>query len=314
MRKQFSGAVRPTTLIAPLDATSLAFAIGDAASWPDGSIAPFVAAIDRGTDNEELVVCQSRSAETIVVVPGGRGHDNTIARPHPIGAVVEHVLDAETVDEANRFVNLLANPGDLITHDDTAPVVLPPPGASGLVLVSDMAAPSKLQWAGAGDLNVELSDGQVVEVKLATGAVTSTKIAALAVDNSKLATGAVSETRLAAGAVTSAKLHSSVLAATTATVTGAVDRWSGSLNVQRIGNMCWLHGQITHLDVVVTTGFINNLPAALTPNSTRIGIAAESGGGSSALRAVFAQPFGELVIDNVQRDRTYAISMAWMLP
>lgn len=210
MRKEFRGGVRATTLVAAVDSSTLVLSIATPTGWPDGGVGPFVVAIDRGNEREELVLCESRVDQTITVVSGGRGHDLTTAKTHDIGATVEHVLDAATLDEVNRLANVLGAPGEMYVFDGSDVVAVPAPDDDGEVLVADLALPGKMKWDGITGTALPLADGAVTTPKLADEAVTSAKLASLAVGSDKLENAAVIAAKLADGAVTNAKLRHSV--------------------------------------------------------------------------------------------------------
>ena len=132
-RKEIKGGVPPTTLAGTINDTATSISIADATGWPDGASNPFVIAIDRG-GTEELVLCESRSGTTLTVITAGRGYDETTAATHQAGVTVEHVLDAGTIDQANRLANLMTTKGDVIASNGTNPVRLGVAGTDGFVL------------------------------------------------------------------------------------------------------------------------------------------------------------------------------------
>jgi hypothetical protein len=136
-RKQFVGGAVPRELIGSMTTSSTSFSIDDATGWPD-AVDPFVVLIDRGLDTEEKLLVNARSGTTLSSLT--RGYDDTSARTHAAGAVVEHTIDASTIDQANRLANLLQVKGDLIGFDGVNPVRIPV-GAAGGVLQSDPSEP-----------------------------------------------------------------------------------------------------------------------------------------------------------------------------
>lgn len=111
MRRQYAGGAKPTTLASSLgnSPANLTISGTDFANYPTGSIGPFYIVIDRGTVNEEKILCVSRTSNTITVyddgVTNGRGADGTSIVAHSQGATVEHVFTATDADEANAHVN-----------------------------------------------------------------------------------------------------------------------------------------------------------------------------------------------------------------
>lgn len=101
-RKEFSGGAQDLTLATALSATGLTIVVsGDLTTWPTG-VHPFVIDIDE----TEKVLVTSRSGSVMTVAStSDRGYDNTTGVSHLVGAVVRHVLDAGTVEEANAHVN-----------------------------------------------------------------------------------------------------------------------------------------------------------------------------------------------------------------
>lgn len=104
-RKEFRGAATPLALSGTIDADDLSVVTtGVVTGWPTGATDPFVVEIDRGVAGKaEKMLCASRSGNTLTVTT--RGYDGTTAVAHTAPAVVEHVIDAATIDEANDHVN-----------------------------------------------------------------------------------------------------------------------------------------------------------------------------------------------------------------
>ncbi len=107
--KEFAGAAPATRLSGSLaSGTTTTFSVisGGGAGYPTGATAPFVVVIDRGTSLEEKVLVTSRTGDTFSTLT--RGYDGTTAQTHAAQAVVEHVLDAATLTEANAHVNTVS--------------------------------------------------------------------------------------------------------------------------------------------------------------------------------------------------------------
>lgn len=106
MRKEFVGGAPKTRLSLAITATDTSFTVdSDGTGYPTGGTGPFVIAVGRGTANEEKILCSSRSTNTFTVASGGRGYDGTSAVSHGATEVIQHVVDAETIDEANKVAN-----------------------------------------------------------------------------------------------------------------------------------------------------------------------------------------------------------------
>jgi len=117
-RKQFVGGAPATSLAAGLTDIATTFDVDDATGYPDATN-PFVLVIDPGLATEEKVLVEARTSNTMNTVT--RGYDDTTGVAHSSGAVVMHVLDAGTVDQANRLANLQSGKGALIGHNGTNP-------------------------------------------------------------------------------------------------------------------------------------------------------------------------------------------------
>lgn len=99
LRREFRGSVISTTLSGGISDTDLSIALTDGSTFPTGSSNPFVIVIDRGQPAEEKILISSRSTNTLTV--SQRGYDGTIGVKHSVGAAVDHVLDATTLQDMN---------------------------------------------------------------------------------------------------------------------------------------------------------------------------------------------------------------------
>lgn len=104
-RREFRGGAVPLTLAADLTANATTFnVVGDPTSWPTGATAPFYVELDREENGlAEKVLVTTRTGNTMLGVT--RGVDDTTAVAHTAGATIEHVLDSDSIDEANAHVN-----------------------------------------------------------------------------------------------------------------------------------------------------------------------------------------------------------------
>jgi len=98
LRREFNGAVLQTALTASLSASATSFAVVDGSTYPSG-INPFVVVVDRGIASEEKILISSRASNTFTA--SQRGYDGTTAVAHGSGALVDHVLDANTIQDMN---------------------------------------------------------------------------------------------------------------------------------------------------------------------------------------------------------------------
>lgn len=101
--KEYTGGAVATTLATTITNVSTSIVLTTGATFPNGATAPFVIVLDPGTATEEKVLCTSRSVNTLTVL--NRGYDGTSAQAHTAGAVVQHVLDAYSIQHAIRVVS-----------------------------------------------------------------------------------------------------------------------------------------------------------------------------------------------------------------
>jgi hypothetical protein len=101
-RREIRGNVVSTTLSGALSNTATSFSTETLGSdtFPSGSTNPFVIVINRGQENEEKILVSSRSGTTFTVKE--RGYDDVPASEHLAGSVVDHVLDATSLQDMNR--------------------------------------------------------------------------------------------------------------------------------------------------------------------------------------------------------------------
>jgi hypothetical protein len=99
LRREFSGSVLRTTLVANISNTATSITVLDGSTYPTGSSNPFVIVIDRGLSSEEKILITSRSTNTLTV--DTRGYDGSVAAAHTTGAFIDHILDAAVVQDMN---------------------------------------------------------------------------------------------------------------------------------------------------------------------------------------------------------------------
>lgn len=141
--KDYDGGAEKTTLTAALTSSASSFSVVDGSSFPPGTN-PFVVVIDRGLATEEKILIGSRVGGSFNVLE--RAYDGSSAQTHALGAVVEHCLDAFTIEQANRYVNLQTTKGDLVSFDGTTSQRLAV-GANNTILVADSAQSNGIKWA-----------------------------------------------------------------------------------------------------------------------------------------------------------------------
>jgi hypothetical protein len=100
-RREFAGSVLSTTLSANVANSASSISVGSGSSFPTGANNPFAIVVSRGDAAEEKMLVSSRSGETLTI--SVRGYDGTTAQNHLTGAVVDHVLDANTIQSMNTY-------------------------------------------------------------------------------------------------------------------------------------------------------------------------------------------------------------------
>lgn len=103
LRREFAGGVLKTQLASNVSISESSIVVIDGSTFPSGSINPFVIVIGRGTAQEEKILCSSRTSNTFTV--SQRGYDSTTAIAHVSGEIVDHVLDATTIQDMNTVTN-----------------------------------------------------------------------------------------------------------------------------------------------------------------------------------------------------------------
>jgi hypothetical protein len=182
IHKSFDGGAQTTTLTAGFTAGGATLAVANGTSFPDGSSGPFVVVVDRGLATEEKFLIDTTSGTSNVTFTIQQaGYDGTSAINHNAGATVDHCLDAYTVEQANRYVNLQSTKGSLVTHTGSTSVALAASGTNNLTLLTDSTTANGIKW------------GQIVEATIATGAVSLAKLAT-AVQNLLVPAGTISAT------------------------------------------------------------------------------------------------------------------------
>lgn len=110
-RREHAGGAVPTTLSTDINSSVTIITISDGTGWPTGSVGDFVVTLERGTDKEERVLCESRSGAVLTVAASGRGWDGTAARSHQSGSDIEHTWSTTEADEASAHSSGVAGHG-----------------------------------------------------------------------------------------------------------------------------------------------------------------------------------------------------------
>ena len=217
--KSFDGGAQTTTLTSGFTAGAGTLTVANGTSFPDGSAGKFVVVVDRGLATEEKFLITSTSgASNVTFTISNAGYDGTSAINHNVGATVDHCLDAYTVEQANRYVNLQTTKGSLVTHTGTTSTALTASATNNLTLLTDSTAGSGIKWAQlptAGIVDAAVTDAKIATgvalSKLAAGALPTTITVASAnivdatiVDADISGTAAIALSKLATGALPTA--------------------------------------------------------------------------------------------------------------
>jgi hypothetical protein len=139
--------------------------------------APFTIALERGTVNEEVVLCTAKTSTTFTVT---RAYDGTTIKAHSAGATIEHTTSAVDYLDANAHVYdtarddhtqytrkaLWTAKGMLLAASASSTPVGVTVGANDTVLVADSTQASGVRW---GTLSgASLSSASVSLAKLDT--------------------------------------------------------------------------------------------------------------------------------------------------
>ena len=149
VRKEFVGGAPAETISGSITDVQTTLTMGGVTGWPTATTNPFVAVIDRGLATEEKILVASTSGTAYSSIT--RGYDDTLGQAHSSGAAIEHVIDASTVDQANRLANLATAQGEVMASNGTN-VVAVAAGAmdtseDDFALVIDQAVGSGLKFA-----------------------------------------------------------------------------------------------------------------------------------------------------------------------
>jgi hypothetical protein len=162
------------TLSVAVNTSAVTLSVASTAGYP---AAPFTIALERGTVNEEVVLCTALNATTFTVI---RGWDGTTAKNHSIGAAIEHTSAAIDYNEANAHVNdtttdvhpqyvtkaAYTAKGKVLVGTGVGTLTALTVGANETVHLADSAAASGTKWGTIGAASI--TDGVITDAKLAT--------------------------------------------------------------------------------------------------------------------------------------------------
>jgi hypothetical protein len=212
--KDYKGSSIETTLSNAYSIANTSLTVSSGSTFPDGSSGPFVVVISRGLADEEKMLISSRTSNTLTILE--KGYDGTTSQNHVNGSSVNHCLDAYTLVQANRYVNLQATKGSLVTRTASTTVTLPA-GTNGYTLVADSTATNGIVWQ------------QIATAGIGAQAVTDTQVSTTAaIALSKLATGAlptgitVASANIVDGTIVNADISGSATIALSKLDTGAL--------------------------------------------------------------------------------------------
>lgn len=127
------------TLSSGINTVAVTLSVSSTSGYPS---APFTIALERGTINEEVVLCTGLTATTFTVT---RGWDGTTAKSHSSGAIVEHTTTAADYLDANAHVYNTAR------NDHTQYLLRSAYTAKGSIMVATAASTPAHLAVGAND-------------------------------------------------------------------------------------------------------------------------------------------------------------------
>lgn len=143
MRKIWTGTAKRTTVSGTINGSVTTINCVDLSGWP--VTGPFVAVLDPGTTSEEWILCDSRASNTITVNVAGRGYVGTgVAHTN---CAIRHAPDFNTIDETNRFANLMTAKGDLVGFDGSLAQRVAATTVDGMVPRSRAGAAAGYEWS-----------------------------------------------------------------------------------------------------------------------------------------------------------------------
>jgi hypothetical protein len=146
------------TLNSSINTVAVTLSVSSTSGYP---AAPFTIALERGTINEEVVLCTSLTATTFTVT---RGYDGTTAKSHGSAAVVEHTTTAADYLDANAHVydtarndhtqyllrSVFTAKGSTVAASAAGTPINVAVGANDTVHMADSSAASGTKWSTIG--------------------------------------------------------------------------------------------------------------------------------------------------------------------
>lgn len=210
-RRQYSNIAVDTTLVSGINDSVTSFVVADATGWPS---APFVAVLEPGTSDEELVLVGGKSGTTFSSITRGYGGSSAVA--HNGSDPVKHVIVAEDLSLIWTHQHTASGGDDTaqLSHDDL----------SG-VSADDHHAKSHTHDGADG--SGTLAANSVGTTQIANNAVTTAKIPDDNITAAKIADGVLHEETDESTEVATFTLSSSFsnVASVTLTIPGHWGSW-----------------------------------------------------------------------------------------
>lgn len=105
MARNYTNTAPPIGLTVAATTTSTTLTVASTTGYPEP---PFTIGLERGTANEEVVLCTAKTATTFTVT---RGFDGTTGRTHAIGTSVEHTVAAIDYRQMGEHIDATAAHG-----------------------------------------------------------------------------------------------------------------------------------------------------------------------------------------------------------
>lgn len=145
--RHYANNAQMMSLLSDISDSAVTLTVGSTASYP---ATPFTLVLERGSANQEVVLCTVKLSGSFTVT---RGYDGTTAVPHATGTSVEHTVAALDYAEANAHANtphfsasLVDAKGDLFvgTANDTVDRLAV--GTDGYSMVPEATDSKGLRW------------------------------------------------------------------------------------------------------------------------------------------------------------------------
>jgi hypothetical protein len=168
--REYTNDAPQLALTTAVNTSAVTLAVTSTAGYP---AVPFTITLERGTVNQEVVLCTALTATTFTVTRASS------PKAHAIGAAVEHTTEALDYREANDHTNNVpTNPhpqyvlktafttkGGILVADGNGSFVQLAVGANDRVLIADSAQASGTKWGQLGTNS--FADLAVTQAKLA---------------------------------------------------------------------------------------------------------------------------------------------------